>query len=407
MKLALDRPELISLAAGFVDPHTLPCDGLAPIAQDILTDAEAGPSALQYDTTAGLPALRQQLADHFQALDSTDSATGPRVDPDHILVTNGSQQLLHLITEVLTEPGDLILTGWPSYFVYTSALPAFGVDVRGVAMDEHGIRVDALKQSLEALHRAGQLRKLKLLYLVSYHQNPTGITLDESRKPEILELLHWAERQSGQPILLVEDAAYRELTYDSEAPRSFRSYDATGARTALLQTFSKPFAPGLKTGYGVLPAGLIEPVLREKGARDFGTANFGQNLLLRAMETGLYAKHVEVLKQAYRVKRDATLDALQAELGDLPGVTWTRPSGGLYVWVSLPPEIQTGLESPLFERCLAEGMFYVPGEFGYPPDRSRAIPSHQLRLSFGVPEVPTLREGVARFARALRAIVSS
>jgi 2-aminoadipate transaminase len=175
---------------------------------------------------------------------------------------------------------------------------------------------------------------------------------------------------------------------------------------ALLQTFSKPFAPGLKTGYGLLPPDLVEPVLRIKGNHDFGSANFCQHLLLEAMRSGMYTDHVRQLRGSYAVKRDAMLAALDREMGPIPGVHWTRPGGGLYVWLTLPPSVITSSDGPLFAEALRRGVLYVPGAFCYGPDPTRPVPRHTLRLSFGVPSVAQIGEGVRRLGAALRQVLA-
>ena len=199
-------------------------------------------------------------------------------------------------------------------------------------------------------------------------------------------------------------AAYRELSVDGPPPPSIKSFDRDNTQVVLVQTFSKPFAPGLRSGYAVLPDELIEPVLDQKAVHDFGSSNLAQHLLLRAMQTGAYAEHVELLRRRYRSKRDAMLSALAEELGDFaPSETrWIRPSGGLYVWLTLPEWMDTGKDSALFAQALREGVVYLPGEFCYGPDRHRRIPTNHMRLTFGTVPEPAIREGIARLARAIR-----
>ncbi|MDH3584387.1 MAG: PLP-dependent aminotransferase family protein, partial [Phycisphaerae bacterium] len=402
MAQAVDNPDIISLAAGLVDYPTLPAAEVAELARELLgADDAAAKIPLQYGTTEGLAPLRQRLLEHMAELDGVDvdhfGATA-----EQMVVSTGSQQLLLLLTELLVDPGDVVITSWPSYFVYTGALESFGAQVRCAEMDSGGMQVDALAALLEELDDAGQIERLKIIYLVDYHQNPTGITLAADRRPQILELVRRYSR--SHRILLIEDAAYRELTYEGQAPPSIKRGDTGNRFVALLQTFSKPFSPGLKTGYGLLPADLVEPVGLLKGSHDFGSANLCQHLLLRAMETDLYHRHVRKLCDHYARKRDAMLAALQEHLGDFePDSTrWTNPAGGLYVWLTLPRRIDTRRSSALFASAMAEGALYVPGAYCYPADAKRTPPTNTIRLSFGTPTIEQIHEGVARLARAVR-----
>ena len=210
-------------------------------------------------------------------------------------------------------------------------------------------------------------------------------------------------------ILLLEDNAYRELTYQGEAPVSIKSFDHDNEYVALLHTFSKPFAPGLKTGYGLLPVDLCEKAMMLKDGRDFGSANLSQHLLLAAVRQGAFDQQVEILCEAYTKKRDAMLEALDEYLGDfMPEQThWTHPTGGLYVWLTLPKSIDTRREGPLFSRAVELGMLYVPGDYCYPADPTRTVPTNQIRLSFGVPTEQQNRDGVRLLAQAIRDVAGS
>lgn len=399
VNLVFDRPDLISLAAGLVDYDTLPGQGVAPLTQAILSEPDAARAALQYGTTTGFAQFRQQLYDHMAALDGATADTYPG-NADDVIVTTGSQELLNLIADAMLDPGDIVIAGWPSYFVYMTALTTFGATIRGVDLDEQGLCPDKLERLLRGLHATGQIRRLKFVYIVSYHQNPTGITLGEDRRKQILELVRHYSEKSGQRILIVEDAAYRELTYDGDVPASIKSHDVDNQYVALCQTFSKPFSPGLKTGYGLLPTDLVEPITLCKDGRDFGSSNFNAHVLSQAMSTGVYAEHVQALRQAYAEKIHATLEALDEHFAGIDGVSWTHPTGGMYVWITLPESINTGRQSKLFAAALEEGVLYVPGDYCYPIDPTRTPPTNTIRLAVGVPKIEQIREGVRRLARA-------
>lgn len=403
--IAFNTPGIISLAAGLVDYDSLPLSEVGPLTQEILGSNEAARAALQYGTTEGFDAFRETLFGHLQTLEARAGGTLPEgCSAKDIVVTTGSQQLLHTITEVLVDEGDIVVVGWPSYFVYTSALTSFGATVRSVDLDEDGMDPAKLDRLLDGLEAVGQLRKVKAVYVVDYHQNPTGITLSAERRPQLLDVVRKYSERAGQRIVLIEDAAYRELTFDGNAPRSIKSYDTDNRHVALCQTFSKPFAPGLKTGYGLLPEGLTAPVAVSKGGRDFGSSNLCHHVLHRAMVSGVFEKHAEGVRAAYAKKLAATHAALQEHLGDTPGVSWSRANGGMYVWLTLPESIDTAMGGALFNRAVEEGVLYVPGVFCYPTDPTRTPPKNTIRLAVGVPTVEQIHEGVARLARAIAAV---
>lgn len=405
LSVVLDKPNLISLAAGLVDYETLPTDHVAELVGELTKTPKSAQTALQYGSTEGLTQLRQMLLQHLASLDGVPTSHW-KATPDNIVVTNGSQQLLFILADVLIDPGDIIITAWPSYFVYTCVLESLGATIRCLEMDDNGIIPDSLEALLAELDRTGQLPKVKVVYVTSYHQNPTGITLSADRRERVLEIVKKYSRHHR--ILLIEDAAYRELTFEGDTPPSIKKYDRDNQYVALLQTFSKPFAPGFKTGYGLLPGDLVDAVLNQKGNQDFGSANLCQHMLLTALQKGLYYKHVEKLRKNYHKKAHTMLEALKKHLGDFfPGQTkWTIPMGGLYVYLTLPQHIDTGLKSDLFKKALDEGVLYLPGEFCYGPDPARKIPTNRIRLTFGVAGMKDISEGVARLARAIKAVAA-
>jgi 2-aminoadipate transaminase len=401
MELALGSPHLISLAAGMVDGASLPAGPVAQAVAGILADPATARAALQYGTTQGYGPLVQQVVRHVAGLDGrTPEEFG--VTTKDVLVTTGSQQVLYMLGELLLDPGDIVITESPSYFVFHSVLAGTGARVLTVPMDDDGMIVTDLVRLLEQLDWAGQLPKVKLIYTVDYFQNPTGLSLSADRRRHLVEIVKkYADRQR---ILILEDAAYRELRYEGGEIESVKSFDPENRFVVYAGTFSKPCSPGLKTGYVLLPSDLVEPLIRMKGNHDFGSNNLSQHIVHRLMTTGAYAKHVEYLRGVYRRKRDAMVAALEAEFGDLPGASWTRPKGGMFVWLTLPPEIVTSPDSPFLKAALREGVLYIPGEFGHVAE-SGDVPTSEARLSFGDATVDQIREGVRRLRRAADAAV--
>lgn len=393
MSMAMDDPAIINFAAGFVDPLTLPVDECLEIARRVLSDRQRGRMALQYDTTIGLKALREEALRHIESLEGMP-ASSMAVGPEHMVITNGSQQALYLIAEVLIDPGDIVIAANPSYFVYTGTLRSFGARVIAVPADNDGLDVDAAASALDRLDAQGLLNRVKFIYVNSYFDNPTGCTLSAERRRRLLEIVsRYARRQR---ILIVEDAAYRELRYDGDDLPSIKSMDRHNLLTVLTQTFSKPFAPGLKLGYTLMPADLAGAVLRQKGNHDFGTSALCQHMALEALRDGSYARHVHMLRREYRRKRDAMLAALKRHMP--AGCRWTRPAGGLYVWLELPQTVNTSRAGGVFDSAVRRGVLYVPGECCFQPDESGHIPRHHMRLNFGQVDIDSIDEGVRRLS---------
>ncbi len=397
----VENPHLISLAAGLVDPGSLPAEEVRAATNEILGDPRSAQAALQYGTTQGYAPLRDKIYRHVLKLDGLTPGNAGYT-ADDIILTTGSQQLLYLLGEVLLNPGDIVITEAPSYFVYHGILGSLGIRTLAVPMDEEGMQTDALEELLTRLEAAGELARVKLIYTVDYFQNPTGLTLTLPRRQHMLELVKRFSKT--QRILILEDAAYRELRFEAEDIPSIKSLDHANEYVILAMTFSKPLSPGLKSGYGVLPHGLVGPILRFKGNHDFGSSNFDQHILDRVIAKGSYQHHVEELRGVYRAKRDTLLAALADEFPQAQSpLRWTRPTGGLYVWLRCPKEIETGPDSRFMKAALREGVLYVPGQFCYV--KGEGVPNHEARLCYGVASQEQIREAVRRLGRAAREVM--
>jgi 2-aminoadipate transaminase len=403
MQQAVENPHLISLAAGLVDAATLPGNEVQEAINRILAQPESAQAALQYGTTQGYAPLRQVLLEHVCRLDGV-APVDLSLTPGNVVVTTGSQQLLYLLGEALLDPGDIVITEAPSYFVYQGTLASLGARTLAVPMDDEGMRTDLLEDLLEKLERSGDLERVKMIYTVDYFQNPSGRSLSRPRRQHLMELVRRYSKKHR--ILILEDAAYRELRYDGDDVHSIKSLDTDNEYVVLAMTFSKTCSPGLKTGYGVLPSDLVSPVLRLKGNHDFGSNNLTQHLLFKLVENGAYERHIQLLKKVYRHKRDTMLKALHdvfGENGHGPAeVHWTLPHGGMYIWLTFPEGVDTGPTGELMKAALREGVLYVPGQFCYVNGENGPIPTSEARLSFGVAAPELLREGIFRLARAAR-----
>jgi len=401
MSRALMNPDLISLAAGFVDQQTLPAEPTRQALAAIFADADAAREALQYGTTPGYPPLREiVLARYLQADNVT--ARQARLSVEQVVITAGSNQLLHLAGESLLDPGDIVLCAAPTYLVFLGTLGNIGARSIGVAADEHGILPEALEEQLARIEAAGELDRVKLIYLVTYSDNPAGVTMPADRRAAVVQI---AKRWSRQgKIHIISDAAYRELRYEGEDLPSIRSFDEEGDTVIVTETLSKSYSPGIRIGWGFLPKHQVDPVCNQKGNIDFGSPNFSQHLMAKVFELGLYDDHVKRICAGYCEKLATMLAAADELLAPLPDVRWIRPTGGLYVWLKLPETIETGPSGRLFERALQEGVLYVPGEYCY-PNEGEPVRRNMIRLSFGVQSCEKIRQGMEALAGAIEKVM--
>lgn len=410
MRTALETSGLLSLAAGFTDNATLPVTAVGE-ALGALETSVPGRDFLQYGTNAGRPGLRTAIAARLLAQDDAAraGAGAPAVAPNparvaelaaHCFITNGSQQALYLAVQTLCEPGDIILVDRPSYFVFLELLGGLGVEARSMPVSPDGrLNVPALHELLRSLRVAGERPRLKAVYFVSWFSNPSGRTLDAAQKCALADTL----RAEDCVVPVLEDAAYRELGYDAASSASCPgvlgdpAWD--GFPRLYTSTLTKPFASGLKVGYGICDdLAWRSAMLHVKGHHDFGTANFAQAVLEHALVSGAFDAQLATLRVAYRAKRDALHSALLA--GGLPelGWRWLVPDGGLYLWLEGPAGLDTAGDSAFCGACLDEGVLYVPGALCH----GDAAPTNTVRLSFGVLAPAQLEEAAARFCRAAR-----
>jgi 2-aminoadipate transaminase len=401
IKSALSRPKLISLAAGFTDNATLPTEISRKLLDEILRSPKTGRPALQYGISAGESHLRQLTATHLQKLDGGHDRAHR---PEHTIITGGSQQLLYMTLEALCDEGDIVLVEDPTYFVFLSILQSRNLRALGVKLERDGVDLAHLEKILVQLQKSGELRRVKALYLVTYFQNPTGATTSLAKKRAVLKLLKKFERAAGHPLYLIEDAAYRELRFDhgEDVPTAL-TLPGARARVIYAGTYSKPFATGVRVGFGILPEPVYTAVLRIKGNHDFGTANLLQHLLARALATKLYDRHVAKIRKNYA--RKARMMQLALAKNFPANVEIWEAGGGMYFWARLPEKISTGINSKVFQAALKADVLYVPGKLCYADDPSRAKPDHEMRISFGSASDENIREGIKRLGRVLKRFV--
>jgi len=375
------NPEVISFAGGLPAPEVFPTQRFREACEKVLKDH--GPEALQYSATEGYLPLREIIA-------AKTARYGILAKPENVLITSGSQQALDLIGKLLINPGDRILVEAPTYLGALQAFTVYGADYVSVPVDHDGLRTDLLEEAL----RSGP----KFMYVLPNFQNPGGVTLSEGRRHELLLL---ADRY-GIPI--VEDDPYGQLRYEGEHLPPLVAVDRENLRrddgytignVIYLSTFSKTLAPGLRLAWIVAPVDVIAKLVQLKQGADLHTATFNQMVAYEVARDGYLDEHVKLIRQVYRERRNAMLQALQDFFP--PEVSWTRPQGGLFLWVTLP----MGMDChQLFNAAVRENVAFVPGDCFYVTDDLEARRHFRLNFSYSKPDV--IREGIRRLAGALR-----
>lgn len=367
------RPEVVSLAGGSPYTAALPLDAVGALLDQLVADQ--GAVALNYSTGQGDPRLREQICDVMSLVGITGS-------PDDVVVTVGSQQALDLISRTFLDPGDVVIAEAPSYVGALGTFASAQAEVLHVAMDEDGMIPAALRETIAYCTKAG--KRVKFLYVIPNYQNPAGVSLSLARRQEILAIAEEAD------LLIVEDDPYGLLGFDSEP---FRAIRADGAdRVLYLGTFSKTIAPGLRIGWVLAPHGVREKLVLASEAQILCPPTFNQLAISRYLQTQPWLEQVKTFREIYRERRDALLDGLATALP--ASCTWTIPSGGFYVWLTLPE----GLDAKAMQaRAVAARVAYVPGIAFYADGNGR----RNLRLSYCFPPPDRIREGVRRLAAVL------
>ena len=374
----LDQPDIISFAGGIPDPKLFPEAAFEEAFASVFRDG-AG-AALQYSASEGYRPLREWIAGRMAQI-------GVPCTADNILITSGSQQALDYLGKLLLSPGDTALVGWPTYL---GALGAFN------AYEPAYDRLDpATNRTAEDYAATAETNggRVKMAYMSVDFANPTGLSLDRAARERVIDLADQLD------IAIIEDAAYQSLRYDGEAIPPVLAMEVAqkgsieACRTLYCGSFSKSLAPGLRTGWVCAAEPVIRQLVLMKQAADLHSSTINQIAIDRVARS-IFDDHVATLRQAYRARRDHMLRALEREMPE--GVTWTRPEGGMFVWLTLP----SGMDgAALLARSLeTEKVAFVPGGAFF-ADGSGA---NSLRLSFSLTPEPVIDDGIARLGRLLR-----
>ena len=366
-----DRPGIISMAGGLPSPASFPISAFTQACNTVME--RDGAAALQYSTTEGFPALRQAIAD-FLPWD---------VNPEQILITTGSQQALDLIGKVFLDKGSRILVEKPTYLGALQAFTPFEPIPVGVNSDDEGMLID----DFAAKVGTGE-NKARLAYVLPNFQNPTGRTMSEARRQALVE------KARELDIPLIEDNPYGDLWYEGEPPLPLAARNPEGV--IYMGSFSKVLAPGLRVGFIVAPKSVYGKLTQAKQAADLHSPSFNQRVVAEVMKDGFLHSHIPTIRAMYKVQRDVMLMALEAEMEGL-GVTWTRPVGGMFLWVRLPEGMDAQV---LLAEAVERGMAFVPGAPFYADEAE----TNTLRLSYVTVSPEQIRQGVAALAAAIRAL---
>jgi 2-aminoadipate transaminase len=370
------RPEVVSLAGGMPYLPALPLDALAgELAQMVATE---GMTALQYGSAQGTPELREWICE-VMALE------GIRAHADDVTVTVGSQMALDMVTRIFCDPGDVVLAEAPSYVGALTTFASYQAQVVQVPMDDDGLIPDELAATLRSLRAQG--RTPKFLYTIPNFHNPAGVTLAVPRRAEVLRLC--AEYQ----VLIVEDNPYGLLGFDGQIYPAMRATDPDNV--VYLGSFSKTFAPGLRVGWALAPHAVREKLVLAAESATLCPPAFTQFVVARYLAAHDWKGQIKTYQEAYRIRRDAMLEALAHHLPQ--GCRWTHPAGGFYVWLTVPEGLDTKAMLP---RAVTQRVAYVPGTAFY-AESDRSPAGRLMRLSFCYPTPERITEGVRRLAAVL------
>ncbi|WP_189689472.1 aminotransferase-like domain-containing protein [Pseudorhodoferax aquiterrae] len=363
-----EKPGIISFAGGLPSPKTFPVAEFRAACEKVLT--EDGTGALQYAASEGYGPLREMVAANLPW----------KVAPSQVLITTGSQQGLDLIAKILLDKGSRMLVETPTYLGALQAFTPMEPVAVAVASDDEGVRADDLAA------KAGQgADRARFAYLLPNFQNPTGRTMSEARRAAVVA----AADQAGVPLL--EDNPYGDLWFEQAPPAPLSARNPEGC--VYLGSFSKVLAPGLRLGFMVAPPALYPKLLQAKQAADLHSPSFNQRMVAQVMQDGFLQRHVPTIRALYKSQRDHMLAALEREMPE--GVQWSRPVGGMFLWLRLPAGLDT---VPLLPRAVERNVAFVPGAAFY----AEAPESNTMRLSFVTASTSQIDIGIAALAQTIR-----
>ncbi len=371
----IHMPGMISFGGGLPNPESFPGEELRSILDDIMENYVS--SALQYGQTNGLPELKEQLAAYLKSDENIN------VDPENILLTTGSQQALYALPLIFANEGDYVITEAPTYVGMLSSLTASGIRSQSVSMDDNGMITDELEEKLKSMKSKGIMPKF--IYTIPTFQNPAGYTMPLDRRKHLLELA----QQYNIPV--IEDNPYGDLRYSGKKLPTLKSLD-TNDMVTYLGTFSKIMAPGLRTGFTVSQPEVLGEFNKLKQSLDLASDSLSQYIAYEYIRKGIIYKQIPKTIELYRRKRDIMLEALDDEMSD---ATWSRPEGGMFLWVKLNKDMDA---LKMLKRAINNKIAYVTGSAFYHNNPEM----NTMRLNFTYSSDEDLKEGVKRLAKTIK-----
>ncbi len=368
------QPDTISFGGGLPDPAIFPYQAVEEASLKVIR--ERGRLALQYSPTEGEPFLKKQLIDYMER-------QGENVTATNMVVVASSQQGLDLLAKIFIDPGDPIIVEKPTYIGAIQAFRAFRADFHGVELDFDGIVPEELEKTVIRLLEAG--RKPKFVYLIPDFQNPSGITLSYERRVRVLEIA------SQYDLIIIEDTPYRELRFQGESLPSLFSMDKE-ERVIMMKTFSKIFSPGFRIGWIMGPGSVIDKLVMAKQGTDLCTSAYISFLAAFLLEARQVDRQVVLSRGLYKVKRSVMLAALERFMPSDESISWSKPEGGMFLWLKLPDYIDT-LE--LLKEAVEKNVAFVIGK-GFFTDGSGG---NTIRLNYSFPTEKQIVEGIERIAQ--------
>ncbi|HUT85997.1 MAG TPA: PLP-dependent aminotransferase family protein [Elusimicrobiales bacterium] len=370
------RPDIISFAGGLPDPDTFPVEKIREMLDKVLK--ENARTALQYGDTAGCESLREEIVKMFK---EDENIT---IKPENVFPISSSQQGLDLVGKLFINPGDDIIMELPTYIGGLQAFQVYGANMHGIKCDDDGILTDQLESKLKEFKESG--KKCKFVYLVPDFQNPSGVTMSEERRKKVVEL----SKQYNVPI--IEDSPYRQTRFEGTAPRMMQSFDHDGNVISLF-TFSKILAPGLRLGYAIAHEDVIKKMSTLKQSMDLCTSALIQLLAAEFLKGNHLRKHIPSIVKLYKAKRDVMTSCLKKYMPE--GVSWTNPSGGLFLFVKLPEYMNS---DEMFHEAIEKKVAYVIGSAFHCDGSGK----NTMRFNFSFPTHEQIDEGVKRLAEVIK-----
>lgn len=366
----VNQPGIISFAGGFPNPLSFPVEEIKQIMNEVLD--EEGVKALQYGGTDGNVKLREEISKRYikQGLD---------IDKDNIIITTASQQAIDLTARIFVNPGDTVVCGLPSYLGALQAFNSYRANIVGAEKDEE------LEAVVRAMCMSG--KKPKFIYAIPDFQNPSGLTMTVEQRQYMVKIARKYD------LLIVEDSPYREIRFEGE----HQPLIATMApeRTIVLGTFSKTFVPGFRLGWVIAPKEIVYRYNLAKQSADLCSPVFDQYVAAKYLEKGYFEKNLEKTIEMYRGKRNVMLASLEKYMPE--GVTWTKPDGGLFLFITLPEGYDA---TELFHMALEQNVAFVIGEAFFCDGTGK----NTLRVNFSFMDDAGIEEGIKRLAAAVRTL---